>query len=61
MDQKETGYSFRNYKDLLLVGGGDHRTGKKGGGYAQLHRLAEKAYPDPPWPMPGHPGLHEPG
>lgn len=27
------GMYFRRYGDLLLVGGGDHRTGKKGGGF----------------------------
>ena len=30
------GIYFRRYGDLLLVGGGDHRTGKKGGGFDYL-------------------------
>lgn len=30
------GIYFRRYQDLLLVGGGDHRTGYKGGGFAFL-------------------------
>ena len=30
VDEAQTGMSFRNYKNLLLVGGGDHRTGKHG-------------------------------
>ncbi|MFR1707323.1 MAG: FAD-dependent oxidoreductase [Clostridium sp.] len=41
-------YSFRNYKDLLLLGGGSHRTGKNesGGKYEELRRVARKLYPD---------------
>ncbi len=41
------GYSFRNYGDLLLLGGADHRTGdnKKGGKYAALERAAAAFYP----------------
>ncbi|MCI6824176.1 MAG: FAD-dependent oxidoreductase [Ruminococcus bromii] len=34
------GFYFRNYKDLLLIGGGDHRTGKKGGGYEAVEEFA---------------------
>ncbi|MCL2507751.1 MAG: FAD-dependent oxidoreductase [Oscillospiraceae bacterium] len=45
VDEREDGHSFRMYQDLLLVGGGDHRTGKKGGGYEELRGLAAKAYP----------------
>ncbi len=33
VDESEKGFSFRNYENLLLIGGGGHRTGKKGGGY----------------------------
>lgn len=32
VDEAQKGMSFRNYKDYLLVGGGSHRTGRKGGG-----------------------------
>ena len=39
------GMSFRNYKDYLLVGGGDHRTGKKGGNWQELRDFAGKYYP----------------
>ena len=46
VDEKNTGLSFRNYKDLLFVGGGDHRTGKNGGNYRELERVAEKYYPN---------------
>ena len=31
LDEEEKGLSFRNYGDLLLVGGGSHRTGRQGG------------------------------
>ena len=30
---------------MLLLGGGGHRTGKKGGGYAELQKEAKKYYP----------------
>lgn len=46
LDERENGHSFRNYKGLLLLGGGDHKTGKKGGGYEELRKLAKSAYPD---------------
>ena len=42
----KNGLSFRNYKGLLLLGGGGHRTGKKGGGWAELERLAAEYYPN---------------
>ena len=45
VDQNKVGLSFRNYGDYLLLGGGDHRTGHKGGNWNQLRRFAEKAYP----------------
>ena len=37
--------SFRNYSGLLLLGGGGHRTGKKGGGWRELENAARKYYP----------------
>lgn len=46
VDEAEKGMSFRNYKDLLLVGGGDHRTGKQGGNWAELEYFAKKYYPE---------------
>lgn len=46
MDEASTGLSFRNYKDLLIVGGGAHRTGKKGGNWQDLKKFAEKYCPD---------------
>ena len=44
VDENRSGYSFRNYKDYLLVGGGAHRTGKRGGGYSELESFVEKSY-----------------
>ena len=32
--------------DLLLLGGGGHRTGKKGGGWEELEAFAKKHYPN---------------
>lgn len=46
VDEAENGLSFRNYDNLLLLGGGDHRTGKKGGNWAELSQFAQKYYPD---------------
>lgn len=46
VDEYEKGMSFRNYKDLLLIGGGDHRTGKKGGGWREIEEFARKHYPN---------------
>ena len=45
VDEAQKGMSFRNYKDLLLIGGGDHRTGKKGGNWQELSTFATKHYP----------------
>ena len=39
------GLYFRRYGDLLLMGGGDHRTGKKGGGFRYLRHLARQYFP----------------
>ena len=46
VEDKENGLSFRRWGDLLLLGGGGHRTGKKGKGWAQLRSLAKRWYPD---------------
>lgn len=45
VDDAQSGMSFRNYKNLLLVGGGDHRTGKKGGGWQELRDFAHRHFP----------------
>ena len=46
LDEDEKGLSFQNYGDLLLLGGGSHRTGKRGGGWQELERFAGRRYPD---------------
>ena len=45
VDEAQKGMSFRNYENLLLVGGGDHRTGKKGGGWRELREFSRRCYP----------------
>lgn len=45
VDCEENGLSFRNYRNLLLIGGGDHRTGKQGGGWRELRDFAKTNYP----------------
>lgn len=45
VDEAERGMSLRNYRDLLLIGGGDHRTGKRGGGWSELEAFAARHYP----------------
>ena len=44
VDMDKKGLSFRQYKDLLLLGGGSHRTGKKGGGFQELEAFAAAHY-----------------
>ena len=46
VDEAKNGMSFRNYNGNLLIGGGDHRTGKKGGNLEELNRFREKYYPE---------------
>ena len=46
VDESKTGMSFRNAGNLLLIGGGDHRTGKQGGSYNELRRFAKTYYPE---------------
>lgn len=46
VDEDKSGLSFRGYKDMLLLGGGGHRTGKSGGGLAALGRIKEELYPN---------------
>lgn len=48
LGEAEDGMSFRNYKNFLLIGGGDHRTGKKGGGWWELEKFAGVHYPASP-------------
>ena len=44
VDENRKGFSFRDYGDLLVLGGGSHRTGKQGGGWTQLRRFAKINY-----------------
>lgn len=46
VDESQKGMSFRNYEDLLLIGGGDHRTGKNGGNFKELEDFANRHYPN---------------
>ena len=45
VDASKSGMSFRGYKNMLLLGGGSHRTGKKGGNWNELSAFAKSAYP----------------
>lgn len=46
VDDRKDGMSFRNHGELLLLGGGDHRTGKKGGNWAELRSFKNACYPE---------------
>lgn len=39
-------FSFRGYNDILLIGGGAHRTGESGSCWADTDRLIKKSYPE---------------
>ena len=44
VDEKDSGMSFRMYKDTLLLGGGGHKTGKGGGCWQELEDFCAKYY-----------------
>ncbi|MBR7133125.1 MAG: FAD-dependent oxidoreductase [Clostridia bacterium] len=46
VDENDGGFSFRNYKEYLIVAGGGAKTGKSGGGFYELERDLKKFYPD---------------
>ncbi|MGN0527221.1 MAG: FAD-dependent oxidoreductase [Acutalibacteraceae bacterium] len=46
VDENDKGFSFRNYNNLLLLGGGSHKTGKDGGCYKELCEFAKDNYPN---------------
>lgn len=46
VDDEKTGLSFRNYGDLLFLGGGGHRTGKQGGNWKELSSFARENFPE---------------
>lgn len=45
VDESDKGLSFRSYGELLLLGGGGHRTGKQGGCWQELQEFAKQYYP----------------
>ncbi len=45
VDDAQTGLSFRHYGNLLLLGGGGHRTGKYGGNWNELEEFASTYFP----------------
>ena len=45
VDEAKTGFSFRGYRDYLLLGGGSHRTGKQGGGWDEITQFAGAHFP----------------
>lgn len=46
VDEADLGMSFVCYKDKLLIGGGGHRTGKKGGAWREIDGFKNRYYPD---------------
>lgn len=46
VDEADKGMSFRTQGSSLLIGGGDHRTGKRGGKWEELRSFADRYYPD---------------
>ncbi len=45
IDEAQGGLSFRNHGDLLFIGGGEHRTGKRSQGWQEIRSFADKYYP----------------
>lgn len=45
VDENLKGLSFRMYNNLLLVGGGSHRTGKQGGAWHEVDSFTKKLFP----------------
>ena len=45
VDEHGSGLSFRRYGDMLILGGGGHRTGKQGGAWQELEEFAHRHYP----------------
>lgn len=46
VDENDSGLSFRNYGDYLLLGGYGHRTGKGDCGFNSLEKFALKKFPE---------------
>ena len=45
VDESQNGMSFRNYNNLLLISGGNNRTGKSSTGYNELRQFTKIHYP----------------
>lgn len=45
-DEAKNGFFMRNYKNLLLIGGCNHRTGADKGGFTSVREFARTYYPD---------------
>lgn len=45
VDEAKSGLSFRGHGNVLLLGGGGHRTGKQGGGWRELEAFVRAHYP----------------
>lgn len=45
IDENPNGLSFRNYNNMLLIGGGAHRTGKSGCNWESTRKFAAIKYP----------------
>lgn len=45
LEEKVNGLSFRNYRNFLIISGGDHKTGKRGGNWQVLRSFAAANYP----------------
>lgn len=46
VDEAKTGMSLRSYNGLTFIGGGGHRTGKKGGNWQELLEFSKIHYPN---------------
>lgn len=46
IDEAKHGMSFRSYREYLLMGGGSHRTGEKGGNWEEIRNCARLYYPN---------------
>ncbi len=46
VDEADNGLSFRTHQNLLLLGGGGHRTGKQGGNFMELREFVTRHYPN---------------
>lgn len=45
VDENKDGFSFRGYKELMILGGGTHRTGKPSDGWKKIREFAKIHYP----------------